>query len=187
MPATMSDPGESDPRVSTTEAARVLGVSVERVRSMIRDGALRADRILTRRNTPAYLVTLPADRAPLPTLAQSAEPDLGAVDAPTPPLHEQEERPPMDTSARTPSDQTIAAVIQASITPIVAPLTAELAANRQMIERQVDQLVSQAEQIGRLRAELAARPRSHAPTVRRGGPRSRETASERSGVAGATR
>src|SRR6476469_6485020 len=45
-------------------------------------------------------------------------------------------------------------MIQATLTPSVAPLVAELAASRQTIERQTGQLVSQAETIGRQGAEL---------------------------------
>jgi excisionase family DNA binding protein len=50
----------TDPRVSTAEAARRLGLSTTTVLRMIHDGELLADRVTTRRNTPAYLVTLPA-------------------------------------------------------------------------------------------------------------------------------
>jgi hypothetical protein len=76
----------------------------------------------------------------------------------------------MDTSVSAPSvasDQTIATVLQAASAPIVAPLTAAIDGYRQANERHVEQLVSQAEQIGRLRAELAVRGASQTPTVRR--------------------
>ena len=53
----------------------------------------------------------------------------------------------------------MAALIQATLmpvlAPIVAPLLAEQAALRQIVERQADQLVGQAETIGRQGAELA--------------------------------
>jgi hypothetical protein len=50
--------------------------------------------------------------------------------------------------------EAITAMIQATLTPIVAPLVAELAASRQTIERQTGQLIGQAETIGRQGAEL---------------------------------
>jgi hypothetical protein len=190
MAATMSDQGETDPRVSSDEAVRILGVSVTTVRRMARDGRLRADLIQTPRLRPAYLITLPVDRSSVPPIMQASEPDLGAVDAPPPSSHQQEDRPRMDTSVRTPSDQTIAAVFQASTTPIVAPLTAAIDAYRQANERHVEQLVSQAEQIGRLKAELAVKGASQTPTMRRRGSRSRDAAGRSAlepGAAGGTR
>jgi hypothetical protein len=50
--------------------------------------------------------------------------------------------------------EAMAALISASIAPVLAPLVAQLDAHRQTIERQGDQLVSQAETIGRQTAEL---------------------------------
>ena len=53
-------------------------------------------------------------------------------------------------------------MIQATLTPIIAPLVGQLDAQRKKtIERQADQLVSHAEQIGRLNAALEARTASH--------------------------
>jgi len=54
----------------------------------------------------------------------------------------------------------LAALIQATLAPIVAPLLAEQAALRQTVERQADQLVGQAETIGRQGAELEAEQRA---------------------------
>jgi hypothetical protein len=51
--------------------------------------------------------------------------------------------------------EALASLIQATLTPIVAPLVAELAASRQTVERQADQLVSQAETIGRQSERVA--------------------------------
>ena len=48
----------------------------------------------------------------------------------------------------------MAALIRATLAPIVAPLVAEQAALRQTVERQAEQLVGQAETIGRQAAEL---------------------------------
>jgi hypothetical protein len=58
------------------------------------------------------------------------------------------------TSIPTPANDALAAIVQAALTPIVAPLIAEIAASRQTNERQAIQLVEQAETIGRLRTEL---------------------------------
>jgi hypothetical protein len=57
----------------------------------------------------------------------------------------------------------LASLIRATLTPIIGPLVAELAASRQTIERQADQLVSQAETIGTLRAEVDALRASQQP------------------------
>jgi hypothetical protein len=57
-------------------------------------------------------------------------------------------------------------MIQATLTPIIAPLVGELAASRQTIERQADQLVGLAETIGTFRAEIEAlRSRTAVQTV----------------------
>jgi hypothetical protein len=53
---------------------------------------------------------------------------------------------------------------------MVAPLTAAIDAYRQTTERQVDQLVTQAMQLGRLRADMAALRATRMLTARRGGP-----------------
>jgi hypothetical protein len=61
----------------------------------------------------------------------------------------------------------MAALISASIVPVLAPLVAELAASRQTVERQTDQLVSQAETIGRLQAENDALRAPQSPVAAR--------------------
>jgi hypothetical protein len=47
----------------------------------------------------------------------------------------------------------LASLIQATLTPIIAPLVGELAASRQVNERLTDQLMSQADTIAELREE----------------------------------
>jgi excisionase family DNA binding protein len=186
MAATMSDQGETGTRASTTEAARAFGVSEETIRRWVRDGRLDAHVIQVRRR-PAYRIDLPADLSSPPPRPSATEPDLGAIDHLASPPIPREGRPTMDISARTPSDQTIAAVIQASITPIVAPLTAAIDAYRQVNERQVEQLVVQAEQLGRLRAKMAALRAARMLTARRGGSRNRAAGREPAGAGGSAR
>jgi len=52
--------------------------------------------------------------------------------------------------------EALASLIQATLTPIIAPLVAEQAALRQTVERQAEQLIGQAEMLGRQGAELEA-------------------------------
>jgi hypothetical protein len=59
--ATMSDDVVTDPRVSTAEAAKHLGVSTRTVLRMIHDVELHANRVMTPRITVAHCVTLPSD------------------------------------------------------------------------------------------------------------------------------
>jgi excisionase family DNA binding protein len=178
MAGAMSDDFQADPRVSTAEAARQLGVTVAKVRSMIRDGALHADRVRSRRNTMAYLVTLPAVAGPGAGELPSASSAVDLLPAPARPPVREEDSEAMDTSTpvpatpSAPSSQNIADVIQASITPLVAPLKAAIDGYRQANERHVEQLVEQAERLGRLQAENAVLRTSQPPPVRRGAPKS---------------
>jgi excisionase family DNA binding protein len=113
-------------RVTVAEAAERLGVSVVTIRRMIKSGRLEAERV-HRPQGSAYLVTLPMD---------------GTADGtPT-------ERPAQNVSRTqgTPADA-MAAWAASVLTPILAPIAAELTASRQ-------QLVAQAETIGRQAAEL---------------------------------
>jgi len=162
----------ADRRVGTAEAARILGLSIPAVRKMVREGALVAETVRSMRGTPAYMITLPSG----PRLSPAVTPPAVPVGAPSSSARE-EGRSPMDSPTGAPSEQMIAAVIQASITPIVAPLTAAIDAYRLANERQVDQLITQAEQLGRLKAEMAAlrtTRAARAPTARRQGSRGPE-------------
>jgi excisionase family DNA binding protein len=70
MPATMSEPSRLGHHVTVAEAAVILAVSVNRVRQMIRDGILQAEKI--RRNTgTAYVIDL--DAAPKSVLSSIRE------------------------------------------------------------------------------------------------------------------
>lgn len=86
MPATMSEQPALQQRVTVAEAATVLGVSKETVRRMVREGRLEADRVETKRGTPAYLVTLPGSAAVLtrpPAFSPMIEPAVGNTVDPT--------------------------------------------------------------------------------------------------------
>jgi excisionase family DNA binding protein len=73
MAATMSDPGETDPRVSSDEAARILGISPGTVRKWARQGKL--DAVAGEYNgRPTLRIRLPSDA------------DLGIEAAPATPL-----------------------------------------------------------------------------------------------------
>src|SRR5215218_5929255 len=59
MPATMSESFQPGRRVTVAEAAVILGVSLSRVRQLIHDGLLKAEKI--RRNSgTAYMIDLDA-------------------------------------------------------------------------------------------------------------------------------
>jgi chromosome segregation ATPase len=64
-----------------------------------------------------------------------------------------QQQPPSTITAAL-RDEDIAATIQTTLLPILAPLVAEIALQRQAVERQGDQLVAQAEQLGALSERL---------------------------------
>jgi len=124
--------------VTIEQAAAILGVSASTIRRRIRAGALQVEE--TRRpQGVVWLVHLPRGTAPA---AETATVDTT----------------PVTTTATAPTAQAdaMAALIHATLTPIVAPFLAEQTALRQIVERQADQLVGQAETIGRQGAELEA-------------------------------
>ena len=134
MASLMSDHGETSQRVSVPEAAATLGLSVATVRRMIRDGRLRAETV-TRPQGIAYVVVLPGDHAARGERSSTAQ--------------------QVGTTARlteSPADA-MATLIQATLTPIIAPLVAEQAALRQTVERQAEQLVGKEQEIGVIREE----------------------------------
>ena len=122
--------------VTVEQAAAILGVSASTIRRRIRAGSLRVEQV-RRPQGVVWLVHLPPGTAPA---AKTATVDTGSV----------------TTTATTPTPpaDAIAALIRATLAPIVAPLVAEQAALRQVVERQADQLVRSAEERGRLAAEL---------------------------------
>ncbi len=130
----MSDTHGTYRRVSVLDAARIMGVSPTTVRRMIKAGSLQVERAI-RPQGHTFLVLLPPDIQPDATARQQV-----SAEART-------EVPPSDA---------MAALIQATLAPIVAPLVAEQAALRQTVERQAERLESQAETIGRQGAELEA-------------------------------
>jgi hypothetical protein len=138
--------------VTIEQAAAILGVSASTIRRRIRAGALHVTETHRPQGT-VWLVHLPPGVTPA---AEAATVDTAPVDTtptaqPTPALAQAE---------------ALASLIQATLTPIIAPLVGELAASRQTIERQADQLVSQADLLGRLTAALEARtaPQTVEPT-----------------------
>jgi len=124
--------------VTIEQAAAILGVSATTIRRRIRAGTLQVTE--TRRpQGVVWLVHLP------PGTMSTA--DVTTADTAT-----------VTTTPSTPAApaDAIATMIQATLTPIFAPLVAELAASRQANGALTDQLLNQAETIGELRAENAA-------------------------------
>lgn len=137
--------------VTIEQAAALLGVSASTVRRRIRAGALQVTETRRPQGT-VWLVHLPPGVGPA---AATATVDTASVTT-TP------------TAQPAPADAIIA-MLQATLTPIIAPLVGQIDAQHQTIERQAEQLVSQAETIGALRAEVTALsvpPRPHTPNVR---------------------
>jgi excisionase family DNA binding protein len=134
----MTDHGEAFQRVTVAEAAHRLGVSVATVRRRIRAGELVAERLI-RPQGSAFVVRLPVDASASVSDAYDTE---------------QEPRVTARTQASAP--EAMAALIQATLTPIIAPLVAQLDAHRQTVERQADALRELERENGRLAAELAA-------------------------------
>jgi hypothetical protein len=145
LAAVMADSSDSFQLVSVAEACRILGVSDSKLRRLLRAGRPEAQKV-ERPQGHVWMVKVPA-----PTGTSSDDPprQLGAADG----------HPPAQPAPA----EAIAAMIQATLTPIIAPLVGELAASRQQNERQADQLVSQAETIGELRATVAALEARTAP------------------------
>src|SRR3954468_4684809 len=132
-------------QVSVAEAARELGISPETVRRWIKSGRLQAERSIRPQGT-VWEVSLP------PTTPRGVPPLAPATDhseaSPSEPAHASADvawhpSPPV-------ADHT------APLVASIARLIAELAEVRVISDRRADQLVSQAELVGQLRAELAA-------------------------------
>jgi len=121
--------------VPMADAVRILGRSATTIRRKIASGELEAERI-TRPQGEAWLIRVTGDPPP----ATAGPP--GATQEPPGTLQES----PGASQHAPPSTDVL--------TVVVAPLLAEVAASRQIIERQAQQLVSQAETIGRQAAEL---------------------------------
>jgi hypothetical protein len=116
-------------------------VSVATVRRRIRAGELEAETVL-RPQGSAFMVRLPLDAS------------AGVDDA-----YDRDQEPGFTTRTQASSEQAMVSLIQTTIGTVLGPLVAELAASRQANERQAEQLVSQAERLGRQSAELE---RAHA-------------------------
>lgn len=123
-------------RVTVAEAAAILGVNVVTVRRMIKRGQLEAERV-HRPQGSAYLVKLPGHGAGDATPTEQPAQDMSRTQGTT-----------------TPPGEAIAAMIQATLAPIVAPLVGELQASRQTIESQAGEIAELREERGRQSAEL---------------------------------
>jgi excisionase family DNA binding protein len=152
----MADSSDSFQLVSVAEACRILNVSDSTLRRLLRAGRLEAQKV-ERPQGHVWLVKVPA-----PTGTSSEDPpiQLGATDGHPPGL---------------PAADAMVSLIQTTIGTILGPLVGQIDAQRQTIERQADQLVSQAETIGELRATIStleARTEAQSveqPTERPGG------------------
>jgi hypothetical protein len=147
MAAIMSNQPETYQRVSVPEAATILGMSVATVRRRIRDGSLQAESV-HRPQGITYVVLIPSSHATDHDRSDSDQ-QVGTTAR-------------LNQSGQ-PAGDAIAAMIQATLTPIIGPLVSELAASRQTNEQLSSQLVRQAETIGQLRAENRALLASTAP------------------------
>jgi hypothetical protein len=127
--------------VSIPEAAVILRLSESSVRRLVKAGQLEAERI-QRPQGHVWLVKVPA-------------PSSDQVDQPPDQIAASGDAPASTLSSQ-PAADAIAAMIQATLTPIIGPLVAELGSSRQLVERQADTIREQAEQIGTLRAERDA-------------------------------
>jgi hypothetical protein len=145
----MADPtGTSQPGLSIHEAAVMLGVAPNTVRRWCASGRLRSQRI-------------PRPQGEMVRVFLDDE--AGQVPRQVPPGEVPEDVPnevPHTSQAQVPTEQAranaMSMLIAASITPVLAPLVAQIEAHRQTVERQAEQLVAQAEIIGRQSAELEA-------------------------------
>ena len=134
----MTDQGETFQRVSVAEAAALLGVSVATVRRRIRAGELEAETVIRPQGT-AFVVRMAVDAS------------AGVGDA-----YDRDQGPGSTTRTEASSEQAILALVQAAITPILAPVMARMAEQEATIREQ-------AETIGELRAENRALLASTAP------------------------
>jgi excisionase family DNA binding protein len=147
-------------RVTVAEAAAALGVSVVTIRRMIKRGQLEGERVI-RPQGSAYLVRLPVDGTDDATPTEQPVQDMSRTQG----------------TGTTPTGQAeaLATLVQATLTPIIAPLVAELAATRQASERKDAELRDLEREIGRVTAlldsargeirALTARPRTEMPAT----------------------
>jgi excisionase family DNA binding protein len=144
----MADTSGTYQRVSVLDAARLLGVSPTTVRRMVRTGSLQAERVL-RPQGHTFVVLVPTDSQTAATSSQQ-----------------------VSAEARTevPQAEAMVSLIQTTIATVLGPLVGQIDAQRQTIERQAEQLVSQAGTIGRLEAELEAERSYHSPVASNPGP-----------------
>jgi hypothetical protein len=130
---------------SLQEAAALLGIGVNTLRRRIAANQVRAEQV---ERPQGYVWRVYLDGRHPPTYPTSDPPDQEATGSlPHPP-------------APVAQAEALAALIQATLAPIVAPLVAEQAALRQTVERQAEQVADLRETIGRQHAELEAERRA---------------------------
>jgi excisionase family DNA binding protein len=122
--------------ITVEQAAAVLGVSVTTVKRRIRAGTLQAEQARRPQGT-VWLVYLPAAA----TLAAEERPPAASVAATAP--------------TTSPAADAMVSLIQTTISTVLGPLVAELAATRQDGTRKDVIIREQAETIGELRATVA--------------------------------
>jgi len=130
----MADNSGTYQRASVLDAARILGVSPTTVRRMVRAGTLRAERVL-RPQGHTFVVLVPTDSQPAASSSQQVS---------------------AEARAEVPPSEQLASLAAAILAPVLAPIMAEMAVVRQAGERKDDVIRGQAEQIGELRATVAA-------------------------------
>lgn len=133
MAPVMVDSSGSSQLVSVAEAARILNVSDSTVRRLVKRGRLEAEQA-ARPQGHVWLVRVPA---PASQTAEQPSWQLGAA-------------------AANPSAPVMPPALTAWMASVLEPVLAELAVGRA-------QLIGQSEQIGTLKAELAAEKAAHAP------------------------
>ena len=127
-PDTRLDAPRTHRFVPVAEAARMLGLSATTIRRKIDAGELEAERVVRPQGT-AFLVKVPWDAPPRAGDAPASPQDASETNRDAPGGAEQ-------------------------FTSVVLPLIAQIDGLRLAVERQAEQLVSQAETIGRQSAEL---------------------------------
>jgi hypothetical protein len=123
---------------SLQDAAVLLGVSVNTLRQRIRAGQVQAERVQRPQGYvwQVYVETL-------------QPPDSPGSD---PPIQEAPSR--LQQPQQLAQADALATLIQATLTPIIAPLVGELAASRQALERQAGELRELEREVGRVSALL---------------------------------
>jgi hypothetical protein len=135
--------GSQDPSVagySLQEAAALLGIGINTLRRRIAAGQIRGEQV-QRPQGYVWRVYLEGRHTPMePTSDPPNQEAPGSLPHPPAPAAQAE---------------ALAALVQATLTPVLTPLVAELAASRAMIERQADELGTVKRENGTLTERVA--------------------------------